>query len=162
MEDLIDALESELKKRITVEVLDERFEEIGKQINTLSAINKVAIWKWESSDISFKGEVLPSENPVNTLENDCVWDGRTSRIKIMTSGTYQLTLFVRYQTHDRPQFSICLNDEPFYMHEQGENEQDNANEFELSKFLILEAGKTITLFYQRKCYSGGVLTLKKL
>ena len=74
MEDLIDAVEIEMKKRVTDENFEEKLEEIDRKIIALHAINRVAIWKWEASDISFKGEVLPSENPVNTLIHSCLWD----------------------------------------------------------------------------------------
>lgn len=165
MEELTEAVEEEIKKidsreeKLHQEAVD-RFQNVEQMVNILSAMKRIAIWKWESGDITEEGDIVPGVLVASTLDKLCVWKENSSLIRINTSGLYRLTIFVRFLTKDRPNLSIILDDEIYQ-----ELSYDSIGEIgciDISKHMSLDSARTLSLAFDRHTYSSGLLEITKL
>jgi hypothetical protein len=163
---LVAVVENEMKQKLSLNEFDEKMAEMEKLLFDVISVNRCAVWKWDSADIAYKGEVVPSINSGNTLGDACIWDEKSPRFKIQTSGIFHLLIYIKYLTSDRPGFTICIDDEPFYIYNpldrEGEDQPNGPSDITISKFVSLDSAKTISLFYDKRCYSTGSFILREL
>ena len=110
--ELIDQMERELEKRLSVSDYEKEREEIDSVTGSLLELNKVSVWRWVPADITAQGQIIPSVNKVNTLGGDCLWDVQNVKIRLLLSGTFRVTLFTKYLTKQLEPLRLCVNDEP--------------------------------------------------
>ena len=160
VEEVIDAIEGELQKKDAAleESTNQRLESVEQIVSRIQNSYRIGIWHWSSGDIGLRGDVLPSNNQINTLGNSCSWDSANPRIKLTLSGVYKITVFIRFlSSSEETNFSLCLDDETAICEESTSGQQ-----LTLEVIRQFDSEKTISMFYEKKVPSNGVLIIQKL
>ena len=190
VQNVIEETQGFLDRKVEDSDFAERVNEIEEYVKETrkAAVVKMGLWKWTNVDIDSRGQVFPGVCEVNTLDSNCVWSPNQSRIKIQSSGIYKIELFVKFFPPEGSiTFTICKDDEPFLTfpsdsedplegsHEDYrdgtrgerkysriENQQKPQQEIFFTRYLSFESGKVLSMYYDKKCYSLGLLILQQM
>ena len=180
VQNLVDETQALLDKKVDAEAFESKLEDVLSFVSNLESgiNNKLAVWKWTDSDITLQGQVTPERCQLNTMGDNCLWSSKESRIKLQLSGVYRIELFVKYFTRERDRcFFLCFDDEPVLQHPADRNEASLSGDEEASsgpvakaadleicmtRYFNFEAGKTVSMYYSKKCQTVGVISIQQV
>jgi len=165
---------------VETDTFDSKLDEILTFVSNIEAsINlKVASWKWSGTDITLQGQVTPEVCQVNTMGDNCLWNNKDSRIKLQLSGIYRIEVFVKFFTRERDKsFFLCFDDEPVFQHPAKNSSNSSSRQQEdscdapvkasdlevcMTRYFNFEAGKSVSMYYSKKCQTVGSLSIHQV
>ena len=159
---MADAVGEDLKEKVSREELHhaiEKLETVAAWVDGMKTLNRVGIWKWDSKDLTYSGEIAPSQNPVNLLQNFCTWETGQTQAQILTKGIYLVEIYIKYYSSNKPPLVLCLDKQPF---EKVAVAKETMNEVTCRRYLQLESAKNLSLHLMQNCVTVGIITMTAL
>ena len=160
--EMVDAIGEDMKQKLSKEEFQEVTRTLGpinSCLQELRAINKVGTWTWESKDVSFSGEIIPSKNPVNLLQGICKWEAGQTQAQFFMKGTYIVEVFLKYFSESRPPMILCIDNQPSH---SLSIQEESSNEVTWRKYLQFESGRNISFIFAQKCVTMGVVNIRAI
>lgn len=159
---MADAIGEDLKEKIPRKEFELALESIGKiavWVDNMKVLNQVGIWKWDSKDLTYSGEIAPSQNSVNLIQKFCKWETGQTQAQILTKGIYLVEIFIRYFSSNKPPLILCLDKQPF---DKVSVAKETMNEVTCRRYLQLESAKNLSLQLMQNCVTTGIITITAL